>query len=628
MSTPQLDRQFPDTPEGMLELLGSMTDEELQELFEAHSQLEAQLREFGPKNDDELHAWILDELGIDIPRVAVCENHDAPFTFLADLFFDRIDAALGVANRGGAKTFLVAVLHWLNSKFKPGCESVTFGAVEQQSYRAYAHLKGWIYTQQDGQMKLKPGVLSSLMRETQFANGSKIEVLGSTPEQVNGPHPQKSHADEIELMREDTWKESRNMTISKQIPTGSFDPVTKKPLMRVIKPQDISTSTRKGPSGRVQELIDEIEKAVREGFKPPRQLYIWCIKETAAEVPNCRCAPEFIRRARLKQLGKDPRSLCECDKVRRGEHENGEDRLLMHVCKGDFFKSRGWQPFGDVRKQFTENDEETFTAQQLCQKPEMKWHYLPTFSEERHGIKNYKPRFENGPIFQSVDWGGTNPHAVNWYQLLTNEVEVEGHLGEVKRLKEGTLVCFDEIYTAEIGNTELGEMVLLKEAKWRQELDEPNWRVYERYADPQGKSARLDWKAMKLRCVWHVTREFDEHIKTLREFFDAKAFAVATDKCKMFVREAKAWRRDERTGNQIDEFNHCMSNFRYAAQNIKKVRRKAAGAASAPTARSIPRQAGRTTVVRSGRPSVPVSYRGKQDEFDNWRQRLGSPVTR
>jgi hypothetical protein len=89
------------------------------------------------------------------------------------------------------------------------------------------------------------------MRETMFTNGSKIEVFGSTPEAVNGPHPQKAHADEIELMRDDTWRESRNMTISKTLKDG-----------RVIIPQDILTSTRKGPSGRVQQLIDEIEKAV------------------------------------------------------------------------------------------------------------------------------------------------------------------------------------------------------------------------------------------------------------------------------------------------------------------------------------------------------------------------------
>ncbi len=128
---------IPDTQEGMLELLSTLSDQELNELFAAQQQLEAQLRIKGPQTDDELHAWIKEEMGIDIPRVAVCKDHQAPFTFLADVYFERCDAALAVANRGGSKTFIVAVLHWLNSLFKPGCESCTFGAVEQQSFRAY-----------------------------------------------------------------------------------------------------------------------------------------------------------------------------------------------------------------------------------------------------------------------------------------------------------------------------------------------------------------------------------------------------------------------------------------------------------------------------------------------------------
>src|SRR4051812_29899293 len=105
-----------------LSFLDHLSDEELQELLEAQEELEVRLSEDGPQNDDELHAWIKQELGIDIPRTSVCEGHDAPFTFIADLYFERTDAALLMANRGGSKTFLVALLHWLNSRFKPGCE--------------------------------------------------------------------------------------------------------------------------------------------------------------------------------------------------------------------------------------------------------------------------------------------------------------------------------------------------------------------------------------------------------------------------------------------------------------------------------------------------------------------------
>jgi hypothetical protein len=599
----------PETPDGMLALLGSLSEEELAELLDAQQQLEQRLSETGPQNDDELHEWLKFELGIDVPRVAVCADHQTPFEFLADLYFERIDAALGVANRGGSKTFLIAVLHWLNSRFKPGCESATFGAIEAQSFRAYAHLKNWIY---DERGQKKPEIIGSLMRETLFTNGSKIEVLGSTPEAVNGPHPQKAHADEIELMRDDTWRESRNMTVSKTLKDG-----------RVLIPQDILTSTRKGPSGRVQQLIDEIESAVSQGYKPPRKLYMWCLKETAKQMPNCRVA-----RPDLPEAFK-----CPCQTIRKGEWEDGSPRTLDQVCNGDFHRSRGWQPFGDIVKHFSENDRNTFEVQQLCAKPEMSFHYVPTWRDEKHLIRNFLPDPANGPIFMAVDWGGTNPHAVNWYQLLRHEVNVEGWVQpedgqkrNMTRLKEGTLVCFDEIYIAEIGNEKLGQMVKEREAYWAARTGKP-WSPFERYADPQGKAARMDWKAMGLRTTWHTTREFEEHIKAIRAMVEDDLFRVAGDVCKKFVWEIKQWRVDERTGNQLDENNHAMSNFRYAVANIKKIRRRAMGTGFGPSARALPR-----AVVQIRRPrqnAGPVAFRGtSQNEFDRWRASLGGPATR
>lgn len=604
MTAPKL----PDTQEGLLALLGQLDDDELEDLLDAQQELEQRLAEIGPQTDAELHEWLKFELGIDVPKVAVCEGHVAPFTFLADLYFERVEAALGVANRGGAKTFLVACLHWLNSRFKPGCESCTFGAIEAQSFRAYAHLKNWIYNEQG---EKKDEIVSSLMKETLFRNGSSIYVLGSTPDAVNGPHPQKAHADEVELMRDDTFRESRNMTVSKKLRDG-----------RTLIPQDILTSTRKGPSGRVQKLIDEITEAIAHGYKPPRKLYVWCIKETAGQVKNCQIARPDL-----------PAALrCPCTKIKRGEWEDGSPRTLDQICRGDFHKSRGWQPYGDIVKQFTENDRETFEAQVLCDKPEMRWHYVPSWRDERHLIRNFFPEPLNGPIFTSVDWGGTNPHAVTWYQLLRHEIEVQtwvqpaaGQKRYTTRLKEGTLVAFDEIYKAEIGNDRLGEMVLERERHWK-ELFGPAWSVYERYADPQGKAARMDWKAMGLKTSWHTTREFEEHVKAIKAMFDDDLFRCAGEMCPKFAWEIRQWRIDERTGNQLDEHNHCMSNFRYAVANIKKVRRKVMRMSGRPGAsRNIARQ---TTIVQRPTNTLPVQIANSKSAFDRWRGSLGEPLIR
>lgn len=604
--------ELPGSPEEMLSLLETLSDEQLEEMFKAQEELERRLAEFGPQDDDELHAWIKAELGIDIPRDSICDGHDPPFDFIADLYFERVDAVLAMANRGGGKTLLVAILHWVNSLFKAGCESCTFGATEAQSLRCYAYIKGWIY---DDDGNKREEVVSSLMRETLFHNRAKLEVLPGTKQAVNGPHPQKAHADEIELMDDGTWTESRNMTMSKRLPDG-----------KLIRPQDICTSTRKGPNGRMQKLIDEIKDAISAGFKPPRKLYQWCIKETACQVPNCQVAnPE------LSEGDK-----CTCHLIRKGDWDDGSPRLLRDICKGDFFKSRGWQPFTDVIKQFTENDAETFEVQQLCLKPEMKWHYLPKFREELHCFKNYKADPRNGPIYTSVDWGGTNPHAVNWYQYLNYEIEVDASaVSNFKRqrirIPAGSIICFDEIYKAEIGNARLGQLVKLKEMEYKRHWLALGvvWLVTERFADPQGKAARLDWKGIGLQTKWHITREFEEHIKVITDLFDSNSFFVSGEKCLMWVREAKEWRRNPNTGQQLDTFNHCMSNFRYAVANIMKLhKRTVASSADVPVGVPTEREAQVTISIRR-EGQGPLGFRSQQeDEFAQWRGGLGQPVRR
>lgn len=603
--------EFPDDAESMLQLLSKLSDEELQEMFDAQQELERRLAEFGPQNDDELHAWIKAELKIDIPRTSVCANHDPPFKFIADLYFERVDAVLAMGNRGGGKTLLVAILHWLNSLFKPGCESCTFGATEAQSLRCYAHLKSWIYDE-DGERK--PEIVSSLMRETLFKNSSKVEVLPGTPAAVNGPHPQKAHADEIELMDDGTWKESRNMTMSKKTPVG-----------RLVNAQDILTSTRKGPNGRMQSLIDEITFAINAGYKPPRTLYQWCIKETSVQVPNCQCA-----RPELSDEDK-----CQCHLIRKGEWEDGSPRLLKDICGGDFYKSRGWQPFKDVIKQYLENDQETFEVQQLCLKPELRFHYLPKFLEDetRYTFRNYDADPNNGPIYTSTDWGGTVPHAVHWYQYLKYEIEVDlaVHLmiGPQKirlRLPQGSIICFDEIYKAEIGNTRLGQLVKLKEAEYRRRWGY-KWRVVERFADPQGKAARKDWKDMGLKTRWHVTREFEEHIKVINDLFDDNHFYVAADMCPMWIREARFWRRNPNTGAQIDTFNHAMSDFRYAVANIRSIHKQSGGSYESIPVVDPAERASQVTISVRNAPGGPLGFSSpNENQFDQWRGGLGQPI--
>lgn len=140
---------------------------------------------------------------MDIPREAVCDDHQAPFAFIADLYFERVTSAVAMANRGGSKTASSAVLHLINSLFKPSCESLTVGAIEAQSKRAYESLKKFLVTQGgDGVYEPKdhPEIVRTIESETRFKNGSLVEIVPGTISAVSGPHPQKVHADEQDQM--------------------------------------------------------------------------------------------------------------------------------------------------------------------------------------------------------------------------------------------------------------------------------------------------------------------------------------------------------------------------------------------------------------------------------------------
>lgn len=525
--------------------LASMTKEELVEMTKRAKALEKALSIAGPKNDDELHAWVKRNLGLHIPRVSVCSHHNAPFDFLADLYFERTQSALLMANRGGSKTFLVALLHLINSLFKPGIESCTVGAIEQQARRAYMHLQKLLEKYGSDQ------VAAAIQSETRFRNGSRVEILPGTINAVNGPHPQKVHADEVELMDAEVFDESRNMSQGARI-NG-----------KLVKAQDIITSTRKRGHGQMQALLNEIAEAKLNGNEPPYELYQWCIFEAAERVPNCQVA--------------DPNCAdkCPCHDVVKGRWENGSSRTLRDVCQGRLARSDGWIPLNDIINTFTKTSVAIWEAQQECIKPSLEGLVVPQFARERQGIRRWFADPVYGPIFMSVDFGGTNPHAVNWYQLLRHEIEATNFQGQKVRLREGSLVCFDEIYRAEIGNWKLAKLIVERELRWKEMF--PRWKVLKRFADPASKAARLDFAKHDppLPTVFRVTREQPEHIKAIVNLFEDERFYVDTDRCPMFCEEIEAWHYPDKKPEfvddpdiPVDDFNHCMSNFRYGVANI------------------------------------------------------------
>jgi hypothetical protein len=551
-----------------------MDERQLREIVERVRALARRVRTDGPQTDDELHAWVKGNLGVDVPRVAVCDDHDAPFQFLADCYFERVGSALALANRGGAKTFIVAILHFVNSTYKPGCESLSFGATQGQGNRCYSNISTWCYVR-DAKTGRKTDQVQDFidgepkMKETDWKTGSKVEVVAGTETAVNGPHPQKAHADEIELMDDGTWSESRGMAVAKAA-TGPL-PEFMQQFNGVIPPQDIVTSTRKSMRGRMQDLLLEIEEDIKDGNLPQFTLYVWCIWETVAEVAECRCISKPQREARLAELGRSSDLLCPCNRVVKGRNKDGSFRTLEGVCQGKAFRARGWKPLVDLIMTFKRNTPGTWTLQHECRKGIDEDNYIQNWDLATYGIRNYEPKPEYGPIYQGIDWGGTNPYAVLWFQYLTAEVPAYDNDFEPIYLAPHTYVLFREIYAADIDTAKLADRVQAIENSYRAQYG-PIWKVKGRFMDPQGKGDRILFKRRGMGGAWPIqTRNKETMIATVQNIVIDDRFAVDSDQCPMFCLEIESWQKNAKTGNELDEFNHTMSAWRYGISNAEVI---------------------------------------------------------
>ena len=209
------------------------------------------------ERDDQLHAWIAEAMGISIPRAAVCDDHDAPFAFVADLFFEREADALVLANRAGGKTEDTASLHLADAHFKPGFETSHIGAIEHQAKRCYAYYKRGLRSD-----VLRDQAPDPHIRETEWLNGSRIEILPGTEAQTQGGHPRRVAFDELEQGKFQPYENAKSMPVEWRDTDGIRHPGS-----------FVATSTRQSALGLMQRALDEAEE---NGTR----VYVWCVLET------------------------------------------------------------------------------------------------------------------------------------------------------------------------------------------------------------------------------------------------------------------------------------------------------------------------------------------------------------
>ena len=82
--------------------------------------------------------------GLKVPRAKVCPDHTPPAEYVTAAFFEEVQDCICWANRSGGKTFNGAMVTWLDSVFKAGCETKILGGSGEQSLRMYEHMKSFI----------------------------------------------------------------------------------------------------------------------------------------------------------------------------------------------------------------------------------------------------------------------------------------------------------------------------------------------------------------------------------------------------------------------------------------------------------------------------------------------------
>jgi hypothetical protein len=540
-----------------------------------------------PQTPDELWDYIVKRYGVKIARVSVCEDHDTPFSYVCAGFFEWYPNIFGIGPRGGGKSFDQALLHDLNSEWKPGCESATFGAVEEQAKRVYAAFKTFVNRDN---IVGDPKISETVYKPVGDMNyGSKVEVLGGTVAAVNGPHPQKAHSDEVEIMRSDTWKESRNLASAKTTPSGQH-----------ITAQNYGTSTMKWKGGRVWQILESFKKAKKKAIErygaDQRELvddlicktttfYVltWCLFEVAEQVPNCREAPENADLPEWEPGLVRSECKCDCHEIVNGSLEAQDDdgeplpRTLASECGGRFYRSRGHRTRAEVIQLFLQNDRRVWEAQQLCRETETEGLYLPNFSKNRHGLARFPFDIANGPVYTGTDWGFTDEAAVVWIQYLDRPVEAIRYDGRAIVVPRGARVAISELTKARKTATELGQLAIMREYTLANVLSSDRVEVRKRWADIQGAGDRRDWAKMGLKTARYSSRLFEEHVKEWNGLVDANRFFVLVDEdrfsgtgCPVLAEQIEGWREEEGKESRTLP-QHVVSAGRYCVYGMHDV---------------------------------------------------------
>lgn len=491
------------------------------------------------KDRTQLYRFIQTILGFKVPLNKVCDDHCAPFDFIADSFFDVVSKFLVVANRNGGKTQNFGLLNALDAICKPNCEIASVGAIEDQANKCYQYTVALLRKSFFKNLLSKDPMIS----RTYLDNGSEISILPGTMSGVNGPHPQRTNFDEVELTQWKILMEFMSMAKStKTVPS----------CVRI-------TSTRKFPHGPMQKLINEKDK---RNFK----MYMWCIWETIEPCLNSRSGevpcyimipdhstkiytPSRVFSHHKEDFGKE----FHLDKVSRNreKHTGCLACPLIEVCLTKAKRSDGYYDIKDAIDKFTGMDRVTWDAQWECKKPGRDGLVYGEFDQAIHVIP--RDSFKFNPDFKTIaaqDWGYEDPAATPFIQFLPN----------------GDAIIFDELY-----ERRKQVPVLIKHYL------KPKWDLYKVdtwVVDPENPEAisQMENAGIKTQIASKDIENGIEKVRSWLKTADGHVRLYVTNNCVHTIEEFNSYSYPEKGGNKpIDKNNHLMDGIRYIFNTLDSI---------------------------------------------------------
>ena len=448
-------------------------------------------REKGLKTDEDVYALTkCGLLGTKIGTRRNCkfDDHVAPFKFVADVLLQRENKGIVWANRSGSKSYFAGMVTWIQASFLPKLEVTILGGSREQAEKSYKAMNDFWEISQFKEKYLKE---EPLLARTTWRWGSSVQVLAASTKSVRGPHPQWLVMDEIDEMEKEVYESALSQPQQKHgIPASLW---------------------RLSTNHRLMGIMDNLVMKAQEEGSP--KIYKWCIWECLESCRDYRC------------------STCKLSAWCPGEHMKQAD---------------GYYMIEDFLDKLSELSMRSIQLEWFCEKVgAQELVYGGFFDEDRHMPPDC-PGIDTGrPAVISLDFGGSNPFSVGWWQ----------------KFPKWGWVRVDEIYQAHTTNAKI-----IEKAK-----KHPLWKkCQEGVCDPSRNDSRREWRESGI-VMRKGNNEVDEGIDAMRNALDpvfGNPKIFFNRKCKDTKREFFSY--EEKDGKPVDKHNHAMDDTRYFVRHYVK----------------------------------------------------------